>query len=110
MPPELTPAQVALLQRLAAQGFHPFASSLYANAIGVRKGSCAALLGPVAGGGLRLFGQACYLVEGKLSVRVTRDGREWFVWKNTQIEATPERLAELEQFSEELSNLLHART
>ncbi len=109
MPLELSPPQVALLQRLAAQGFHPFASSLYANAIGVRKGSCAALLGPVPGGGLRVFGEACYLVEGKLSVRVTRGGRQWFVWKDTQIEATGERLAELQQFSEELGNLLHAR-
>ena len=109
MPLELTPPQVALLERLAARGFHPFVSPLHANAIGVRKGSCAALLGPVAGGGLGLFGEACYMVEGNLSVRVTRGDKQRFVWKNTQIEATPERLAELQQFSEELGNLLHAR-
>ena len=109
MPLELSPPQVALLQRIAEKCLHPFVSSLHANAIGVRKGSCAALLGPVPGGGLRLFGEACYLVEGKFSVRVTRGGRQWFVWKNTQIEATSERLADLQQFSEELGNLLHAR-
>jgi hypothetical protein len=105
---ELTLQQVAALERLAAQGFQVVAFALYANAVGLRKGNCAALLGPVAGGGLKLFGEPCYLVDGNLSVRVARSGKQWFVWKKKQVEAVPERLAELERFTEELSNLLHA--
>ena len=106
---ELTPQQVAVLERLAAQGFRVVAFPLSANTVGVCKGSCAALLAPVEGGGLKLFGEPCYLVEGNLSVRITRGGKQWFVWKKNQIEATPARRAELAQFAEELGNLLQAR-
>lgn len=104
---ELTPQQIALLERLRAQGFLFVAFPLYANAIGVRKGNCAALLIPFEGSGLRLFGEPSYLVNGNLSVRVTRGGRQWFVWKNQQIEVTPERQAELQRFAEELTASLH---
>lgn len=104
---ELTPQQIALLERLRAQGFLLIAFPLYANAIGVRKGNCAALLVPTEGRGLRLFGKPSYLVNGNLSVRVTRGGRQWFVWKKQQMEVTPERQAELQRFTEELTASLH---
>ncbi len=103
---ELTPQQTAVLARLLARGFQPVAFPLYANAVGVRKGNCAALLGPVEGGRLRLLGQPAYLVDGSLSVGVRRGGRHWFVWKKKHIEATSERRAELEQFTAELAALL----
>lgn len=105
---ELTPEQVALLERLTTQGFQVVSFPLYASAVGVRKGNCAALLGPDEGGGLRLFGEPNYLVEGNLAVRVTRGGRQWFVWKKKQLEVTPERLAELEHFAKELARALEA--
>ena len=104
--PELTSQQTVVLGRLAAQGFRVVTFPLYASAVGVRKGSCAALLAPAEGEGLRLLGEACYLVEGNLSVRVTRGDRNWFVWKKKQLEATPEREAELQHFSAELKHLL----
>ncbi len=104
---ELTPQQIALLERLRGKGFLFVAFSLYANAIGVRKSNCAALLVPFEGSGLRLFGEPSYLVNGNLSVRVTRGGRQWFVWKKQQIEVTPERQAELQRFAEELTAALH---
>ena len=103
---ELTPQQTAVLERLLARGFQPVAFPLYANAVGVRKGDCAALLGPVGSGGLCLLGQPSYLVDDNLSVRVTRGSRQWFVWKKNQVEVTPERRAELEQFTAELAALL----
>ncbi len=109
MPLELTSQQIAVLERLAAQGFQIVAFPLYASAVGVRKGNCAGLLGPVAGGGMELFGEPCYLVEGNLSVRIARDGKQWFVWKKKHLEATRKRLAELRRFAEELENALHAR-
>lgn len=104
---ELTPKQVAVLERFSKWEFRFVAFPLYAGCIGLRKGNCAALLQPVEGGGMRLLGDPCYLVDGNLSVRVRRSGRQWFVWKKKQIEATPERLSELERFSAELKQVLH---
>ena len=104
--PELTAAQISALQRLASHGFAIVAFPLYAGAIGVRRGSFAALLVPVETGSLRLLGDACYLIEGNLSVRVTRKGRTIFLSKSREVEATPELLAELGRFSAEVSGLL----
>lgn len=103
---ELTPQQTAVLERLPGAGFALVAFPLYERHVGVRKGNCAALLSPGAAGALEIFGEPCYLVEGHLSVQVRHDGREWFVWKQQQIEATPERLVELERFKEELAAAL----
>ena len=104
---ELTPEQIAILERLHNRGFALVAFPLYASKVGVRKGNCAALLDPVPGG-LRTFGEPCYLVEGNLSVQVTHGSAKAFVWKKTRLEATPERLAELHAFAEELDELLLA--
>lgn len=103
---ELTPVQTAALERLVARGFTLVAFPLYASAIGVRRNSFAALLVPVAGGGLRVLGEPCYLIDGNLTVRVRRGGRQWFVWKSKSTEATPDLLAQLNSFSEELLDLL----
>ena len=104
--PELSSQHLSILERAVAQGFTPAAFPLYANAIGLRKGNCAALLEPVPGGGFRIFGESFYLLEGNLTVRVNRAGRVWFVWKKLQVEATPERLAELDLFVKALKDLL----
>jgi hypothetical protein len=106
---ELTSQQVAILERLISSGFSIVAFPLYANAVGVRKGSCAALLEPLAGAGFRVFGEPCVLLEGNLTVRVTDKGKSWFVWKKLRVEATPERLGELERFVSELKLSLEPR-
>jgi hypothetical protein len=103
---ELTSRQVAILERLVSDGFSIVAFPLYANAVGVRKGICAALLDPIAGGGFRLFGEPCVLLDGNLTVRVTDKGKSWFVWKKQRVEATPERIAELDRFVSEVKLLL----
>lgn len=103
---ELTPQQLAILEKLRHRGFQFVAYPLYASHIGVRKGNCATLLTPVEGGGLRVFSEACYLVEGNLSVRVMRQGQAFFVWKQSAVPATPEREAELHRFSAEVYELL----
>jgi hypothetical protein len=107
---ELTPQQIGILERLQNRRFQIVAFPMYANHIGVRKGSCAALLVPVAGAGFRVFGSPAYLIGGNLSVSVDRDGQKWFVWKKERVEATPARLAELAQFASELTDclLVHA--
>ncbi len=103
---ELSPKQIAILENIAEHGFAIVAFPLYASAAGVRKGNCAALLAPIPNSGMRLFGDPCWLVDGNLSVRVRKNKIEWFVWKKQEVEATPERLAEVSGFRRELEDLL----
>ena len=105
---EFTPVQIAVLERLAAQGFTLVAFPLYASAVGVRRDSFAALLVPVAEGGLRVLGEPCYLIDGNLTVRVRRGAAQCFVWKSKSVEATPDLLAQLNRFSEDLLEVLSA--
>jgi hypothetical protein len=106
---ELSPKQIGILERIASSGFAIVAFPLYASAVGVRKGNCAALLTPVLNGGMRLLGDPCWMVNGNLSVRVVRDDREWFVWKKQEVEATAERVADVAEFRRELEDLLAAK-
>ena len=107
---EFRPQQIAILERLHSRGFEIVAFPMYASHVGIRKGNCAALLAAIASGGFTLFGSASYLIGGNFTVRVTRDGCDWFVWKKEKLEATPARLAELEAFATELSEALLATT
>ena len=99
---ELSPQQIAILERLIAKDFSIVAFPLYANAIGVRKGTCAALLDPIPNDGFRVFGEPCLLLDGNLTVRIKEKGKTWFVWKKQRLEATKERLSELDNFVAEL--------
>jgi hypothetical protein len=103
---EFSVQQIGILERLAAKEFILVAFPLYANAVGVRKESCAALLEPIANGGFRVFGEPCILLEGNLTVRITEKGKSWFVWKKQRLEATPGRVSELERFVAALKLLL----
>jgi hypothetical protein len=104
--PELTPQQMKTVERLFAAGFRPIAIPPYENALCMRRGECAALLAPVANAGLRLLVAPTYVVDGNLSVKVKRGKGEVFVWKKTEIAATPERLKQLEDFRLELTSIL----
>jgi len=72
----------------------------------VRRGECAALLAPVANAGLRLLAAPTYIVDGNLSVKLTRGKAKCFVWKKKEIEATAERLNELTIFRQDLTAIL----
>ena len=100
--PTLSPQQSAILEKLLAKGFEFVSFPLYPNYIGVKKGNCAVLLTPAEGHTLRLFGEACYLVDGQLSVRVTRGAQKLYVWKKKELAVTPEREAEIAAFRREL--------
>ena len=106
---ELSPNQIRILENLAKHGFAIVAFPLYASAAGARKGNCAALLTPIPNGGMRLLGDPCWLVNGNLSVRIRKNSMEWFVWKKQEVEATPDRLAEVAEFRSELEELLAAK-
>ena len=103
---ELTPQQMQTMEKLFAAGFRPIAIPPYENALCLKKGNCAAVLAPVPQGGLKLLAPPSFLVGGNLSVKLTRGNGEMFVWKKTEVEASPEKLNELELFRRELSETL----
>lgn len=79
---------------------------LYENALAVVKGNCAALLGADANSGLRLLAPPSYLIENNFAVRIARAGKDLFVWKGKELEATPARLEELEKFASAITRIL----
>jgi hypothetical protein len=108
--PELTPQQMKIFERLFGAGFRPIAIPPYENALCVRRGECAAVLTPVPNGGLRMLAPAAYIIDGNLGVKLKKGDREVFVWKKREVEATPERLQELEAFRRELTSILEEGT
>jgi hypothetical protein len=106
---ELTPQQISILERLHKHDFQIVAFPMYANYVGVRKGNCAALLAPVVDDQFKLHGQPAYLLGGNFSVRLTKNGAEWFVWKKEKLEVTTARMDEISAFSTELADLLLPR-
>jgi hypothetical protein len=103
---ELTQRQMGMLERLVGAGFQPMAIPPYERALILRKGGCVAMLGPVENGGLQLLVPVTFLIDGNLSVKVKRGKSEVFVWKGKELEATEERLRELEAFRAELGGIL----
>jgi len=102
----LTPAHIAILERLIGKGFTPVAFPMYASAIGVRRGAFAALLVPADEAALKMMGEPCYVIGANLAVRTRREGRPVFVWKDKSVEATPELLEEFARFAVDLTALL----
>ena len=106
---ELSPQQMQVMERLFAAGFRPIAIPPYESALCVRKGNCAALLAPVPNAGIKLLAPPSYLVDGNLSVKLKRGSGEVFIWKKTEVQATPEKLKELESFRRALAEILDLR-
>jgi len=105
---ELSPRQTQSMERLIEAGFRPIAIPPYENALCMTKGNCVAVLAPVANGGLKLLAPPSYLVDGNFSVKLKRGSGEVFVWKKTELHATPERVRELESFRKELQEILES--
>ena len=103
---EFTERQLRAVERLAGAGFRPMAMPPYERALVIRKGDCVALLEPVPNDGLQLVASPTILIEGNLSVKLQRGKDEVFVWKGKELEATPQRLQELEDFAKELAGIL----
>lgn len=102
----LTEKQMRVLQRLFEAGFRPIVIPPYESALCLRRGECAAVLAPIENGGLRFLAPASFLVDGKFAVRVKRGERDLFVFKQAELEATPERLKELAEFQKALDEAL----
>ncbi len=95
-----------IIERLFAAGFRPIAIPPYESALCMRKGDCAAVLAAVPSGGIKLLAPPSYLVDGNLSVKLKRGAGEVFAWKKKEVEATAEKLKELESFRRELTEIL----
>lgn len=103
---ELSERQMQVLKRLFAAGFRPIAIPPYENALCLHRGEPAVVLEAVDGGTFRVLAPASFLVDGKFAVKVKRGEKELFVSKQKEIEATSERLRELEDFQTALNELL----
>lgn len=105
---ELTQGQMRVVERLVEAGFQPMAIPPYENTLILRKGECVGLLKPGASGRLQLAVPVTLLIDGNVSVKIKRGKGEVFVWKGKELEATEERLRELEAFRVELVAILEA--
>jgi hypothetical protein len=105
---EFTPRQMQVLERLFAAGFRPIAIPPYESALCMHRDACAVVLAPVVDGGLRVLAPPSYLIDGHFAVRLKRPSGDAFVWKQTELAATPERLAELGTFRTELTEILES--
>ena len=94
-----------ILQSLYLAGFELQTFDRFPRAIGVIKGNCIALLEP-SGNGLRFIGRPGWRLGEALGVLTTQGGRQVFQAKDQTVEATPERLKQLQEFETELSSFL----
>jgi hypothetical protein len=104
---ELTEKHVAALHSLRENHFEIVAFPMYANHVGIRRGEYALLLATEGDSRFKIFGEPSLLLGENISVRVQRGGKQLFVWKKNQAEATPARLEELSKFR---SDVLHVLT
>jgi hypothetical protein len=103
---EFTPRQMKILEELVAAGFRPVAIPPYESALCLRRGECAVVLSPEPNQGLRILAPPSFIVDGNFSVKLRRGNRDVFVWKKTELEATPERANELATFRDDLTRIL----
>jgi len=95
-----------VVERLFEAGFRPIAIPPYESALIVHRGECAAVLGPVENGGLKLLVPVTILVDGNLSVKLKKSSGDVFVWKKKEVAATEEMLRGLEEFRVKLEGIL----
>ena len=101
--PAMDPAEQ--LARLYSSGFEIQTFERFPRAVGVVRGECIALL-QATPQGLQLLGTPGWRMGEVMGVLVEHDGRPVFQSKSEMVEATPERLEQLERFRDELNALL----
>ena len=95
-----------VLERLVGAGLRPIAIPPYESALCMHRGECAVVLAPVENGGLKIIAPPSVLIDGHFGVRLKRPGGDVFVWKQTEVAATPQRLEDLNIFRRELNEIL----
>jgi hypothetical protein len=102
------PDSAEQLQRIYLAGFELQTFERYPKCIGVVRDNCVALLVPGVDG-LQILGAPGWRMGEVMGVLTEREGRKIFQAKTEIVEATPERLALLQRFRQELAELLHAK-
>ena len=102
------PDSAEQLQRIYLAGFELQTFERYPKCIGVVSDNCVALLVPGVDG-LQILGTPGWRMGEVMGVLTEREGRKVFQAKSEIVEATPERLALLQRFRQELAQLLHAK-
>jgi hypothetical protein len=97
------------LQRLYLAGFDLETFERFPKAIGVVRDGCLAFLVP-GPDGLQILGNVGLRMGESLGPLVERSGRKLFVHKQETIEATPERIATLERFRNDLKAVLRGES
>jgi hypothetical protein len=97
------------LQRLYLDGFELQTFERYPNSIGALRDGCIALLRATPTG-LELIGSPGWRMGELMGVLLQRDGRQLFQAKSETLDATPERLAALKRFGDDLKKLLNPVT
>ncbi|MGD0415080.1 MAG: hypothetical protein ABSA80_06995 [Terriglobales bacterium] len=101
------PDSAEQLQRLYLAGFELQTFERYPKCIGVMRESCVALLAPGVDG-LQILGTPGWRMGEVMGVLTEKEGRKVFQAKSEMVEATPERLATLQKFRDDLRELLRA--
>jgi hypothetical protein len=89
------------LQRLYLAGFEFQTFERFPNSVGVIRNECIVLMLPTPQG-LQMIGTPGWRVGEVIGVLVEKDGRQIFQNKDQTVEATPERLEELERFRQDV--------
>ena len=103
------PDSAEQLQRLYLAGFELQTFERYPKCIGVMRENCVALLVPGVDG-LQVLGTPGWRMGEVMGVLTEREGSKVFQAKTEVVEATPERIEELQKFRDELKELLHAQS
>lgn len=99
------PDSAEQLKQLYLAGFELQTFERYPKCIGVMRDNCIALLVPGVDG-LQILGTPGWRMGEVMGVVTEREGRRVFQAKSEIVEATPERLAILERFRDDLTMLL----
>ena len=93
------------LQRLYLAGFEFQTFERFPNSVGVIRGECIVLMMPTPDG-LQMIGTPGWRIGEVIGVLTEAGGRKVFQNKDQMIEATPERLQELEKFRSEVKQAI----
>jgi hypothetical protein len=89
------------LQRLYLAGFELQTFERFPNAVGVIRQDCIVLMLPTPQG-LQMIGTPGWRVGEVIGVLIEKEGRQVFQNKEQVVEATPQKLAELDRFRQDV--------
>ncbi|MGZ4790059.1 MAG: hypothetical protein ACXVZV_06245 [Terriglobales bacterium] len=95
------------LQRLYLAGFEFQTFERFPNSVGVIRGNCIVLLMPTPDG-MQMIGTPGWRMGEVMGVLTEVGGRKVFQNKEELVEATPERIAELDEFRSDVKAALAA--